>query len=140
MRYTSASAYPKKDKPKHYLKNKDLVIEIIESKKLNKLTYKAEQMLILLAKKAITKMYYKNDDDKHDCLQTALLDMFKNWRHFDTNRSTNAFAYFTEIAKRGFARGWGDLYSHKGDPNKETTTFSYTSFGHDDENTTGWMI
>lgn len=101
---------------KIYLKNKDLLQEIVESKKNNKLTPKAQEMFVLLANKTIQKMRYYNPEDKKDCMQTGLMDMFANWHNFDVNKSTNAFAYFTEIFKRGLAREYNTLYKRKGDP------------------------
>jgi len=101
---------------KLYLKNKDLLQEILISKEHDKLTFKAQEMFQLLALRTIRKMHYYNPTDKDDCMQTGLLDMFANWRNFDSTKSTNAFAYFTEIFKRGIARGYGELYKKKGDP------------------------
>ncbi len=100
---------------KHYLNNKELYIEIIISKAQGRLTRNAEKMLEILAKKTIKKMRYYSNDDKLDCYQSGLLDMFENWYNFNEDKSTNAFAYFTEIFKRGLARGWNNLYKKKGD-------------------------
>ena len=99
-----------------YLKNKDLLEEILISKKNDKLTVRAEEMFLLLAQRTIRKMRYYNVCDKEDCMQTGLLDMFANWRNFDVEKSRNPFAYFTEIFKRGIARGFGEVYKKKGDP------------------------
>ena len=97
---------------KEYLNNKDLYDEIVKSKELDRLTPTAEKMLILLAERAITKMKYVNSDDKHDCLSFAILDLLKYWRSFNP-KYKNAFAYFTEIAKKGYAKGWNKLYPKK---------------------------
>ena len=99
-----------------YLKNKDLLEEILISKETGNLTLKAQEMFQLLANRTIRKMRYYNPSDKEDCMQTGLLDMFANWKNFDVEKSKNAFAYFTEIFKRGIARGYGELYKKKGDP------------------------
>jgi hypothetical protein len=77
---------------------------------MGKLTPEAERMLILLGKNIIKKFYYTNPDDKFDCYQTAMLTVFKNWHNFDETKSVNAFAYFSEIFKRGAAKGFGELY------------------------------
>lgn len=98
-----------------YLNNKDLYIEIIISKAQGKLTGNAEKMLELLAKKTIKKMRYWSNDDKLDCYQAGLLDMFQNWYNFNEEKSVNAFAYFTEVFKRGIAKGFNQLYLKKGD-------------------------
>ena len=97
---------------KNYLNNKDLYNEIVKSKEQGKLTRDAEKMLILLAERAIRKMKYVNDDDRQDCLQFALLDLLKYWKNFNP-KYTNAFAYFTEIAKRGYAKGWNKIHPTK---------------------------
>lgn len=98
-----------------YLNNKDLFIEIIISKAQGRLTKNAEHMLELLAKKTIKKMRYWNNDDKLDCFQSGLLDMFQNWYNFNEEKSVNSFAYFTEVFKRGLAKGYNEIYKKKGD-------------------------
>ena len=123
-------AQPKVAKKK-YLSNKDLYCELIVSKAKGKLTRPAETMLILLAKNVIKKMYYKDSDDKLDCLQTAYLNVFQNWYSFDENKGDNAFAYFTEIIKRGLAQGWNKMYKLKGDENAEV--ISLTGYSSDGE-------
>jgi hypothetical protein len=99
-------------KKKDYLNNKDLYDEIVKSKEQDKLTPTAEKMLMLLAERAITKMKYVDQDDKKDCLAFAILDLLKYWRGFNP-KYKNAFAYFTEIAKKGYAKGWNKLYPKK---------------------------
>jgi hypothetical protein len=85
-----------------YLNNRELYIELVVSKAQGRLTRPAQKMLELLAKKTIKKMRYWSNDDKMDCYQSGLLYV-------------NAFAYFTEIFKRGIAKGYNDLYKKKGD-------------------------
>lgn len=115
---------------KNYLSNKDLYCELIVSKATGRLTRQAEKMLILLAKNVIKKMYYNDPDDKLDCLQTAYLDIFSNWYQFDEGKGDNAFSYFTEIIKRGLAKGWNSRYKLKGDENAKVISLTgYTSDG-----------
>jgi hypothetical protein len=113
---------------KDYLSNKELFAQIIESKGKGALTHKAQKMLYTLGNNVIKKKrYYYNPDDRKDCLQTGLLDMYSNWKNFDPAKSTNAFAYFTEVFKRGMARGFNQLNKKKGDPNNESRTISINS-------------
>ena len=98
---------------KVYLRNKDLLAEIIKSKEQDKLTPEAVQMLIMLSERAIRKLKYRNPEDRNDCLSFAQLDLFKYWDRFNPEKSTNAFAYFTQIAKKGYAKGWNKLYPKK---------------------------
>tara|TARA_A100001037_G_scaffold306579_1_gene352891 strand:- start:1297 stop:1683 length:387 start_codon:yes stop_codon:yes gene_type:complete len=99
-------------KSKNYLNNRDLYDQIVLSKEQDSLTKDAEKMLQLLAERAINKLTYVNEDDRKDCLQFALLDLLKYWRNFNP-KYTNAFAYFTEIAKRGYAKGWNKIHPQK---------------------------
>jgi len=97
-------------KKKIYLNNKELYKEIIVSKAMGKLTPEAEKMFILLGKNLIKKFHYKDPDDRLDCYQTAMLSVFRNWHNFDEVKSNNAFAYFSEIFKRGAAAGFGQIH------------------------------
>ena len=110
-----------------YLQNKDLYKEIIISKGIGKLTRNAQLMIELLGKKTIKKMRYTHNDDKMDCLQSAYLDMFSNWYNFNEEKSDNAFAYFTEILKRGLSKGINTLYLKKGDINRSIKIVSIES-------------
>ena len=115
-------------KTKNYLNNKDFHAVMRESKELNQLTPTAEKILILLAEKAINRMSYVNKDDRQDCLQFAILDLLKYWRGFNPDYP-NAFAYFTEIAKRGYAKGWNKIH-----PLKYKGTISINSASTGSEN------
>jgi DNA-directed RNA polymerase specialized sigma subunit len=97
---------------KNYLNNRDLYDEIVKSKEQEKLTPKAEKMLVMIAERAIRKLSDLNEDDRQDCLQFAILDLLKYWRNFNPDYP-NAFAYFTEIAKRGYAKGWNKIHPQK---------------------------
>lgn len=106
------SEIKKAPRKKNYLNNSDFYAEIVKSKEQDKLTRDAEKMLILLADKTINKMKYVDEKDREDCLQFGILDLLKYWRSFNP-QYTNAFAYFTEIAKKGYAKGWNQLHPEK---------------------------
>lgn len=101
------------DMPK-YLKNADLLEEIKLSFEQDKLTKEAERMLILLVDRMILRMTYYDDFVEDHCRSTAYYHLFRGWKNFDVNRGTNAFAYYTEIAKRGLAFGYNELFKLKG--------------------------
>lgn len=98
---------------KNYISNRNLYFEIVVSKARGKLTRRAENMLVLICNKLINKMFYKNKQDKEDCLSVAYLDIFKNWYLFD-EFNNNPFAYYSEIVKRGLAKSWNQLKKRKG--------------------------
>ena len=68
---------------------------------------------MLLADRCSKKLSYRNPDDRADCIASAYMDLYRYWRNYDPNKSENAFAYFTEICKRGFAKGWNKLHPKK---------------------------
>ena len=119
------------ERSKNYLNNRDLFDQMVLSKEQDKLTRDAEKMLILLAEKAINRMRYVSEDDRNDCLQFAILDLLKYWRNFNP-KYPNAFAYFTEIAKRGYAKGWNKIH-----PQKYKGTLSIDKGSGNSENQTG---
>ena len=116
---------------KNYLNNRDLHAAMSESKELGHLTPVAEKMLMLLAERTIRKMSYARAADKDDCLQFAMLDLLKYWKNFNPD-FPNAFAYFTEIAKRGYAKGWNKIH-----PKKYTGTISIDGVGGSGEDQSG---
>jgi len=83
---------------RNYLNNRDLLEQIIISKEQGELTPKALEFLMLLADKCSRKLTYRNPEDRQDCIAYAYMDLYRYWRNFNPEKSTNAFAYFTEIA------------------------------------------
>lgn len=116
---------------KIYLSNKELYKEIIISKALGNLTPAAQKMLIILSNNVIKKIYYSDPDDRYDCLQEGLYQLFKNWHLFDEGKTTNAFAYLTEVFKRGIAASYNKLYQKRGDEYMGKLTVSMASFYDD---------
>ena len=96
----------------HYVKNGDLRNEIIKSKAADKLTPEALEMFQLMAKKFSTKLTYVYSEDREDCISFAVMDCYQYWRGYNPEKSANAFAYFTQIIKNGFAKGWRKLYGN----------------------------
>jgi len=105
-----------------YLEDNELYYEIVLSKGKGKLTKKAENMLILIGNNIIRKKekYYRNPDDKNDCLHQGFLMMFQNWKNFNEKRYKNALPYFSEIFKRAMAGGLKEIYNVKNNKDKVT--------------------
>jgi len=111
---------------KYYINNRDFTNEIIRCKHglLNEetgyqhvageLSPKAIEYFITLANRAILKLRFSNPLDKEDCIQSALLDLLRYWKNFNEEKSNNAFAYFTQIAKNGYAKEYKKIYKHIG--------------------------
>ena len=100
---------------------------MVVSKAQGKLTNNLKLMFELLAKRAIKKMRYFNNDDRQDCYQSGLLSLFTNWYHFDIDKTSNPFAYLTEIYKRSLAQQYNSLYKKKGDNEHKIRLISINS-------------
>jgi hypothetical protein len=107
---------------KVYVKNSELMAAVIESKNAGKLTPATIEMFNLMIEGISKKMSYKDPEDKEDCMAFAMEDLCKYWNRFNPEKSNNPFAYFTQIAKHGFAKGWKKLHPPK---NPVTIPFSY---------------
>lgn len=94
----------------YYVKNKDLREELIKSKAQNELTKEAINMFILMANKFSTNFTYYYEEDRQDCIATAIMDCYQYWRSYNPEKSPNAFAYITQICKNGMAKSWRKLY------------------------------
>jgi len=97
---------------KDYLQNKELHCELIVSIAAGRLTRPAANMIYLISKGVNRKFYYERGEDREDALQTGLFDALKNWMQYDPDKTHNAFAYITEIVKRGHAKYYNEMIKH----------------------------
>ena len=121
---------PKPKDKEYYINNKEFTNEIIRCKHgllstetgyqhiAGELSEKAIEYFIILANRAILKLRFSNPLDKEDCIQAALLDLIRYWKNFNEDKSNNAFAYFTQIAKNGYAKEYKKIYKHIGKGDK----------------------
>lgn len=107
---------------KEYVKNSELLAAVIESKSKGHLTPDTIEMFMLMISGISKKMSYKDPEDKEDCMAFAMEDLCKYWNRFNPEKSNNPFAYYTQIAKNGFAKGWKKIHPPK---NPKTIPFSY---------------
>lgn len=96
-----ASVEPPKRKV-NYLNNKDLLAEVITSKKQKKMTNKLAHMLQTLAAKYAKKGNFANYTYNDDMQAYAMLMLVKTWDSFDPKKSSNPFAFFTQCIKNSF--------------------------------------
>lgn len=96
-----------------YVKNSLLLKEIIKSKEEGKLTPQAVTYLNKIVKECSRVLKYKDPLDKEDCQAFAMLDILLYWNRFNPERSSNAFAFYSQIAKNGLAKGWRKLHPVK---------------------------
>jgi len=86
-----------------YLDKTKFQYEIILSQGKGYLTDKAARYMVLIGNGLINSKWYDNQDVKDDCLSNGIYTMLKNWKSYDRKKTDNAFAYFSEIFKRGMA-------------------------------------
>jgi hypothetical protein len=116
---------------KNYINNKEFTDSVIESKEKDELQPFTIECFVMLANRAVERLYFRDPRDKEDCIQSALVDCIKYWRNFDPEKSDppNAFAYFTQMCKNGYAKEWKKIHRKPGledGENVETISLSTT--------------
>lgn len=118
---------PRGKSGKYYINNKEFTAEIVACKITGELSNQAVNYFIILANRAILKLKHSNPLDREDCIQSALLDCVRYWKNFDSEKSNNAFAYFTQLCKNGYAKEYKKIYKHIGKDDKVTIISLSTS-------------
>jgi hypothetical protein len=122
----------KKKGDTHYINNREFTADIIECKKAGELSDYSVNCFISLANRAVDRLYFKDTRDREDCIQSAILDCLKYWKSFDESKmnTPNAFAYFTQICKNGYAKEWKKIHKKTGlDPDETLEFISISSSG-----------
>lgn len=91
-----------KRKTTNYLNNRDLLAETIKSNEQDKMTEKLAQMLMKLVERYGKKGNFSGYTYNDDMQAYALMMLVRTWRSFKPERSTNAFAFFTQCVKNSF--------------------------------------
>jgi DNA-directed RNA polymerase specialized sigma subunit len=63
-----------------------------------------------MAREASKKLRYRDEEDRKDCIAFAMMDVVRYWRSYNPEKSKDPFAYFTQMIKNGFAKGWRKLH------------------------------
>lgn len=94
-----------------YLSNALLLREAARTKENGgKITPELLAAFQILVKRVGDKFKYRDEMDREDCAQEAMHNLLKHGHNFDLAKGTNAFAYFTQIAKMGYAFGFDKLH------------------------------
>jgi hypothetical protein len=94
---------------KHYVKNSVLYAEMKKCIEEGKCSDQLCMYFYNIATRLSNKMHYNDEDDRADCIQSAVMDCVKYYNRFKPEITTNAFAYITSICTNGFAKGWRSL-------------------------------
>ena len=90
------------DENGYYVKNKDLIVEVIKFKEDGVASEELGQMLIAIATKLSTKGNFSNYTWRQDMISEAVLTCIKYLKNFNPEKSQNPFAYITQICKNSF--------------------------------------
>ena len=102
-----------KKRVKHYVRNIDLYNEVVYCKDTNELSPVLTEYFRLIADRLITKLYFRDPMDRDDVFMGGWEDACIYWRKFDPSIGRNAFAYYTQIIKNGFAKGYNANYGKR---------------------------
>ena len=94
----------------NYVQPEELKAEVLISLERGELTPRAIEMFQLMAKEMSKKFRYKDEEDRKDCIAFAMMDVVRYWRSYNPEKSKDPFAYFTQMIKNGFAKGWRKLH------------------------------
>ena len=87
---------------KNYLNNKDLLANVIGSKKKGAMSNELALMLQTLTRRYAKKGNFANYTYNEDMQAYAMLMLCKTWSSFDPAKSDNPFAFFTQCIKNSF--------------------------------------
>lgn len=85
-----------------YLKNKDLLAEVIECRKDMKMSDTLARMLTMLTARYGRSSQFGGYTFNEDMQAYAMMMLCKTWVGFNPERGSNAFAYYTQSIKNSF--------------------------------------
>ena len=96
-----------------YLSNKELMAAVLASKESKRMNDTLAKMLQLLCYRYSKTGKFVNYSYNEDMQSYAMMMLVRTWNSFNPEKSNNAFAFFTQMIKNGFAKGWRRLYPIK---------------------------
>lgn len=125
----------------YYVRNKDLIPEIIKFNECGVISEELGRMLLLIAKNLSNKGNFINYTWKDDMIQEAVLTCCKYLKNFDLKKSNNPFAYITTICSHSFVNYINKQKKHSEIKDKcfhnrefviedETLTYSYKAIDY----------
>lgn len=94
------TAKPTKRTP--YLRNKDLLAEVIASKERGYMSDNLANMLMLLTSRYAKRGNFVNYSYNEDMVAYALMMLVNTWDRFNPEKSNNPFAFYTQCIKNSF--------------------------------------
>ena len=102
----AAETTPKVRKPRkrgaYYIDRKELLAEVVASKKIDRMSDRLAALLTLLTEKYAKKANFARYTYNDDMQGYARMMLVRQWRGFDPEKSDNPFAYYTQCIKNSF--------------------------------------
>lgn len=98
-------------KPTHYVRNKDLLAEVIKSKANlaenpedlgGAMTPELVEMYMLMVERYATKWHWSQYSYMDEAKQQAIVTFCAKWHKFDPDKSDNPFSYYTTMISNSF--------------------------------------
>jgi len=102
----------KKTEDTYYVKNSDLLAEIVQFKIDGRASENLGRMIMMIAENLSSKGSFSGYTWKKDMVSEAVLTCLKYIKNFDETKSSNAFAYITQICKNSFLTYIKDQNKH----------------------------
>lgn len=99
---TSSKELPTKENGNYYVRNKDLLPEIIKCRDRGKISEYLGEMLLLIVNNYARRSNWSNYTYKDDMKGHAMVHLTNAALKFDPKRSQNPFAYYTQVTKNAF--------------------------------------
>ena len=92
----------KKKRTKNYVNNADLLIQYKLSREQDRMTEEFAKMLQTIAARYALKPSFRDYSYVDDMKAYSMMMVVRTWRSFKPEKSTNAFAFFTQCIKNSF--------------------------------------
>lgn len=92
----------KPKKPKNYINNADLMVEVSISRERDQMTNNLVKMLTMLCDRYATRPQFSGYSYVDDMKAYAMYMIVRTWRAFNPEKGSNPFAFYTQCIKNSF--------------------------------------
>lgn len=93
-----------------YVKNKELLLQIKASFDASTCLPELIDSFYLIAERLSHKYIIKREEDRQDYIQQGVIDAYQYFWNFNSEKSSNAFSYVTQIIKNGMNKANRSIY------------------------------
>ena len=97
----------------HYVRNADLLPEVIRSKELGRITNELAKMLMLIAERYSCKASFVGYSFREDMVSFALVNLMAKALKFNPEKSNNPFSFYTTAIHNSFLQYLNEERKHR---------------------------